>query len=75
MKIDILLNRFLRGALAGAISALAAITPVSLNNIGELRTWLFMAGFAALSGFLTGGILTLDKALRWKAEVPEEEKH
>lgn len=53
-KFKILLKRFLRGAVAGAVSALVALTPVSFNSLNDIKAWLFIASLSALSGAITG---------------------
>ena len=75
MKFKVLLNRFLRGFIAGAVASLAALLPVSFNSLNDIKAWLFIAMMTAFSGGLTGGLLALDKALRWKKEIPPEEIH
>lgn len=75
MKYKILLNRFLRGFIAGAIASLAAIVPVSFQSLNDIKAWLFLAMMAAVSGGVSGGLLAFDKALRWKEEMPPEEIH
>jgi hypothetical protein len=56
--------RFVRGFAAGMVGSFAALSPVVFNSWADVHTWLITAGFAALSGGLTGGILALDKYLR-----------
>lgn len=70
-KLKVLLNRFLRGFLAGAVGALATLLPISFQSLDDVKAWLFLAGLVVVSGGFSGGILALDKALRWKDESPQ----
>jgi hypothetical protein len=59
--------RALRGFVAGGLANLAAIFAANQFNVASLQD-LRNLGFAALTGFLVGGLLSLDKLLRY--EVP-----
>jgi len=58
------LYRFLRGAVAGAFGAMAMIVPPNIGNYGELSTWVSTLVIAGIVGFITGGLLALDKMYR-----------
>ena len=58
--------RFLRGFVVGSITTAGTLTIFIGNNLGELKTWAFISGFALLVGGLNGGILALGKFLREK---------
>lgn len=56
--------RFLRGFIAGAVSAAAILSPVAIQNFENLTNWLLLLLVAVVQGGITGGILALDKYLR-----------
>jgi hypothetical protein len=59
-----LLARFLRGALAGAVSNMVVLCGLTINSLGDLKTWGINLGVALVVGAMSGGILALDKFLR-----------
>lgn len=65
IKTEVFLKRLARGFLAGFVSALAlSLTQTTLPDITnkEVITSIIMGAF-------TGGILALEKMLRWEDEV------
>lgn len=64
--IKMLLLRFARGFVAGAISAMAMINLTSVNTFTDLKTFLLALGYAAIVGGISGALLTADKFLRIK---------
>lgn len=56
--------RFLRGALAGAVSSGATITFAGQNTFADLSHFIATVSVALIVGALTGGILAIDKLLR-----------
>ena len=62
----VLLLRFVRGFVAGFVGAAATIIVPNIASIEELGDWMFALGMAGLVGGITGGLLALDKALRWE---------
>jgi len=65
------LLRFVRGFLAGGLANLAAIlaaSKFSVSSLTDLQTLAYAVGIA----FVTGGLLALDKMLRY--EVPSTEE-
>lgn len=56
--------RFLRGAIAGAVSSGGTITFIGHNTFTDLRTFLATLSIALIVGALTGGILAVDKFMR-----------
>ena len=67
-KFIVLFKRFLRGGIAGAVGSMATLVPFSGSSLVEIKTWLFMLAIAGATGFISGGILALDKFLRWEDE-------
>lgn len=59
-----ILMRFIRGAVAGAVASMLAVSPNLISKISELETWLVSLSIAGFIGFITGGLLALDKATR-----------
>jgi hypothetical protein len=60
-ELKVLLFRFIRGFVAGAVSSMVVIA-----FAGDLSQWLQALGIAAITGGLTGGLLAIDKAVRWE---------
>lgn len=58
------LMRFVRGALASAVSSMVLIIPVGLNTFHDIQPWLVSLGLAGAIGFLSGGLQALDKYFR-----------
>ena len=59
-------NRFLRGFIAGFVGAVSTLAPLTANSWTDLQTWFVVAIFAGIAGGITGGVLALDKALRFE---------
>lgn len=57
--------RFVKGGLAGAAAAIAAITIQAPTTWAELSTTLVALAFAGITGFVAGGVLALEKWLSW----------
>lgn len=69
-KSAVIFKRFLRGFLAGGLAAVAAqlATSVTLHNIDDLKK----LGASLAVAFITGGLLAIEKALRWvEPDQPE----
>jgi hypothetical protein len=63
------LMRFARGGIAGAFASAATLTSLTgIQSWTELRIALVYLSLSALIGFITGGIMAVDKFLR---SVPE----
>lgn len=58
------LLRFLRGACAGAISTMALLIPTNISNYSDIVFWLQALLISGIVGFITGGLLALDKYSR-----------
>lgn len=60
--------RFLRGAVSGSVASMAALLAVAgredINNLASLEVWLITLSFAGIVGFVSGGLLALDKYFR-----------
>ena len=57
--------RFIKGAVAGMVSALGEITIKTPHTWADLSTALVALAFAAIIGFFTGGFLALEKYYNW----------
>ena len=69
-KSIVLFKRFMRGFMAGGLASVAAqlTTTVTLNSLSDLKK----LGISLVIAFLSGGILALEKAMRWvEPEQPE----
>jgi ABC-type uncharacterized transport system permease subunit len=62
--LKIILARFLRGFIAGAVSAAAILSPVAIQDFKTLTNWLVLLLIAVIQGGIVGGILALDKYFR-----------
>lgn len=60
------LFRFLRGGIAGAVSAMLAVSPKIIENFNDLQIWLTALTLAGFVGFVSGSLLAIDKAVRIK---------
>lgn len=61
-SIMIVLKRFLKGAIAGAVSAMITFyTTGSINGWSEFNEWAGALAFAGTMGAIGGGLLALDK--------------
>jgi len=58
-----LLLRFIRGGIAGAVSVMITIIPLT-GGWNELKTWLSALALAGIAGFISGLLLAVDKYLR-----------
>lgn len=58
------LTRFIKSGITSAIAAMVIITPNNVNNWNDIWGWLSSLLFAATVGFITGGLLGLDKLYR-----------
>ena len=68
----VVLRRFIKGALGGAI---ASITALSLNapaTWADLSTALIALVFAGVVGFITGGLLAVEKWWNFTETAPKE---
>lgn len=60
------IKRFIKGFIAGGIAsvALAIDAGFSITSVNDLK----QMGWALLVAFVTGGLLSLEKAIRWTPE-------
>ena len=63
-KIERALLRFLRAFIASAAGSMVAISPIGVNNWGDVNGWLSSLALSGLIGGVSGVILALDKYLR-----------
>lgn len=64
-KIKSIANRFLKGALSGAVTSMLLIkisTPINFVDLGNFLTLLLIAG---AFGAINGGLLALQKWYSW----------
>jgi hypothetical protein len=62
----VLLNRFLRGFVAGAVASMLSVSHAIIVDWKDLTLWGQALAISGLVGGLTGGLLALDKAVRWE---------
>lgn len=67
-KTQVLLKRFIKGAIAGAISMMLTITIPSVLTYPALIDWGATLLVAGIAGAITGLLITIDKALRWRED-------
>ena len=58
------LLRFARGFFYEGVSAMALITPISVESWNDFGAWLSALGIACMFGALSGGLQALDKYVR-----------
>lgn len=63
-KIKIVFFRFLRGAVAGAVSTMILIQFNGGNSFADVQVFLANLAVAGIVGAITGGLLALDKYFR-----------
>jgi hypothetical protein len=58
------LKRFLKGFLAGGLSSAIVVlnAGITISSIADLKQF----AISLLLAFMTGGMLAIDKALRWR---------
>lgn len=56
--------RFLRGAIAGAVSAGVTVTFSGTHTFSDLRSTLTTMGIMLITGAITGAFLAVDKFIR-----------
>jgi hypothetical protein len=66
-KINAVIKRFMKGFIAGGIAQVLLIVGAGLqfHNLEDLRTY----GIAIVFGFLTGGLLAVEKMLNYTPPV------
>lgn len=65
-KLKVLTIRFLRGCVAGAIATMMTVAIPNYQSWNDIQIWLTSLLMAGIVGGISGGILALDKALRWE---------
>ena len=62
------LRRFLRGGATTAVASMVALLPSIPASGGwsDLRTWCAALAYSAIVGFISGALLSIDKAIRYK---------
>lgn len=58
------LFRFLRGTVAGAVSTMIVLMPMSITSWKEVSTWLSALAIAGVAGAISGLLQAIDKYLR-----------
>ena len=71
LKLKVILARFLRGFFAGAVASMAAITINQAASWKEVIDIFNSLALSAVIGGISGGILALDKYLRWEEKEKE----
>lgn len=56
--------RFLRGGIAGAVSAMTVLQLTGAKSFEDIKALVYALGVAGITGFITGGLLALDKYIR-----------
>lgn len=59
-----LVQRFLRGAVAGAVSTMIVVAPNSILSWSDVTGWLMTLAIAGVIGAISGGLMALDKYIR-----------
>lgn len=61
------LKRFLRAFVSGAITGMLTVSPLTGLSWREIQMWLV----ALIMGGITGGLMAIDKALRYQFDDEE----
>lgn len=62
--------RFLKGAVAGAIAGVGAMSLVLPHTLAALLDSLYGLAYVAAFGFITGGLLAVEKWYNWTDTPP-----
>ena len=73
-KYKAIFNRFLKGAISGALTAIAMISFSAPTSWEELASILNMLAVAGIFGAINGVLLALQKWVSWQEVLPEPEK-
>lgn len=66
-KSKVVLKRFLKGALSGAVSTASVVAVAMPNNtFSEVSAWISTVLIALIIGAVSGGILAVDKYINFK---------
>lgn len=65
-KITVILNRFMKGALAGAITSMSMVTYANPTLWSDFNSIFSALGIPAVSGAITGLLLAAQKFASWK---------
>jgi len=68
VEFKVLIIRFIRGFIAGAVGSMITVGVFAGTNLTDFQQWIGLLGIAAMAGGITGGLLSIDKAIRWKNE-------
>jgi hypothetical protein len=72
IKAKVLFKRFLRGFVAGFAGSAVTLGVFAGQSIQELKEWLVLLLIAGTAAGISGGLLSIDKYLRWTKEEPVE---
>ena len=67
-----LLIRFVRGAIAGAVSAMLLVLPASIGQWREIIIWLNALAIAGTVGFITGALQAADLYFRNRKDASQK---
>jgi hypothetical protein len=65
-EIKVLAKRFARGFVAGFVATASTVIIPNISTINDFGSWIYALCLAGLVGAISGGLLALDKAVRWK---------
>jgi len=66
-----IINRFIKGAIAGAVSSMILVTTQIPQTWTDVHSTLNALAIAGVSGAVTGLLLALQKWVSWEDEVGE----
>jgi len=66
-----IINRFIKGAIAGAVSSMILVTTQIPQTWTDIHSTLNALAIAGVSGAVTGLLLALQKWVSWEDEVGE----
>ena len=68
VEFKVLIIRFIRGFIAGAVGSMITVGVFAGTNLTDFQQWISLLIIAAVAGGITGGLLALDKAIRFNNE-------
>lgn len=65
-------TRFAKGGVAGAIAAVSALSLVMPSTWHDFGTAVMVLGYSVIAGFISGGLLAVEKAYNWTPVPPTQ---
>lgn len=67
-KIKVLILKFIKGAVSGAVAMMAVVIVPNIATISDYKEWLFALSLAGAVGFVNGFVQVMAKYFTWKTD-------